>query len=834
MAYQNAQLPGENPLLNRFFLSPQEKKDWERGKQMVKQFYYQQTTNDGLSFFKQRNARQIEILLWAKGSQNMKEFLDYLSVSDANKSFVNIDMTQQRVAAQFLNTIVESMAKNEFYPCVYAVDDGSINEKENREIEAIYRMKEVETIKDIQKQSGLQFEPDNVYIPDDELSAKVYYKIQDRLPKEIRFEEYLKRVAEKIKFGRILSRKGLYDLASLNFEATKIERSLDGDYTVRKCIPTNCIYNFFMNDSGDYEITMFGEFYNIKVKDYRKKYGKSPTNPNGLTEEQIFNLAKLSTTKTLGKFNFMWDNQWANTTFMHTRPYDDFSILVLDCMINCGENVYYVSKKDAYGKEDIQRKNGVPYAPQIKKDGTVVQQQKPDDVEIIESQRTTWMNGVYAPYGDTLLYWGEPDVIISDYTDTNRSLCPYSVNIPGNDGEYVPSLFERALEPLREYTMVKLKRKQIISKLKPTGIRIDVESARNIDLGSGDSIPWEEVVKIYDQTGNELWSSKGIDPLERTAPPLSNTVQNDDIQKIIGLTNIMEGILNEIRMLLGSSVYLEGGDLGDRTAATLAENQIEQASNVFGYVMNGHLQVWEETYYKLCLLKWKDIVTQEPESKDDLLNTRFNVSVKMKLSDYEKQQLESDINRFSQMPDAQGNPSITPVDAFMLRQIDDNKLATWYLAKTWQENRKNAIQESQQLQQQNAQIQQQSAAQAAQQALEAQQQKIQDEKDMLDYRYTKEKELAFINVIGQVAAKGGFDPKIFMPVINQLIPNLSIPLSEENKDMVNGVQAKEMADAMQQNEMAQQNNGGQNQPAQGQMPMNMMQQSNQQPVMQNQ
>lgn len=823
MPYQT-DLPSTDPLLNRFFLSPIEKANKEKGKELVRAFYRQQTSNDGLAFFKNRNLRQREILLWAKGSQSMKEFLDYFNVSDGNKAYVNMDMIQQRIAAQFVNTLVESMSKNEFYPCVKAIDDGSINEKEERELEAIFRMKEVETIKDIQQQTGLQFEPDNVFIPDDELSAKVYFKLQDRLPKEIRFEEKLKKINEDIKFDRVLNRKGLYDLVTLNGEFLKIEKC-DGGYTVRKCIPVNMVYNFFMNDSGDYEITMIGEFYNLKVKDYRRKYGKSPTNPNGLTEQQIFNLAKLSTTRNNGKWNFQWQNLY-NNSVGYTCPYDDYSILVLDCMINCGENVYYVSKKDNFGREDIQKKNGVPYAPQIKKDGTVINQIKPDDVEIIQSERSVWMNGVYAPFGDELLSWCEPDVIISNYTDTSRTLCPYSVNIPNNDGEYVPSLFERAMEPLKEYSIVKLKRKQLIAKLKPSGIRIDVESARNLDLGSGDSIAWEEVVRIYDQTGNELWSSKGIDPLERTTPPLSNTVRTDDIQQIIGLTNTLLGIVNEIRMLLGSSVYLEGGDLGDRTAAKLAENQIDQAPNVFGYVMNGHAQVWEETYRKLCLLYWNDIVKEEPESKEDLLNTRFDVSVKMKSTEYEKQLTEQDIQRYSQVPDAQGNPSLTPKDAVIIRQIDDGKLREWYLASTWEDNRKNAIKDSERLQAQNAQVQQASAQQAAAAAAEQQKEKLAAEKEMLDYKSTKEKELAMVNGMWMGISKGFINPSIALPVLQQLMPNISIPLAVENDDLERGMKAKVMEEQM---EAMQQEPQQQSQ----QMPPQMMQQNQQPQIQQN-
>ena len=124
----NSEFASSNPLLQRFFLSDKEKASKEIGLRIVKAFYSAQMANStSLNFFKARNARWIEILLWSKGSQNMREFLDYINVSDANKAWVNIDMTQQRIAAQFVGTLVESMAKSRTYVCVNAIDDGSMN-----------------------------------------------------------------------------------------------------------------------------------------------------------------------------------------------------------------------------------------------------------------------------------------------------------------------------------------------------------------------------------------------------------------------------------------------------------------------------------------------------------------------------------------------------------------------------------------------------------------------------------------------------------------------------------------------------------------------------------
>ena len=813
---QNPQFP--DPLLQRFFLSPQEKADKEKGKAIVKALYSRQTSNDSnLNFFKARSARWQMLRLWAKGSQNMQEFLDYMNISDGNKAWVNIDTTPSRLAVQFLGTIVESMAKNKTYACVNAIDDGSVTEKENRMYEALFRMHEIETIKQAQQQSGVQLEPTGAYVPDDEIAAKVHFELEDKLPKEIRFEKLIASLQNDISFDTVANRKTLTTLSVLNCAVTKIEKLPDGNYTARVCVPDNMVYNFFMNDTGDCEITEIGEFYNLKVKDFRSRFGKSPDRPDGLEEKEIYELAKLSSNKNIGTngaalFNYAWNNNYALNNYNMNRPYDDCSILVLDCEINFAEDNYYVSKKDNFGRETLQAKKSIPYQ-QTNKKGEIIQQQKPDDVQVIKSKRNTWMRGVYAPYGDKLLYWGAPDIIISPFTDYYKPLCSYSINIPGNDGEYIPSLFERIIEPLREYQLTKLKRKQLIAKLRPSGFKIDVESARNIDLGNGDSVAWEEVIRIYDQTGNELWSSKGIDPMQPAAPAISPGVQDETIQKIIGLTNVLQGIMQEIRTLIGSSVYLEGGDLGDRTATSLAENQVAQASNVFGYIVNGNNKLWEDTFYKICLLHWNDIVKQEPESKDDMINTRFNLSVKIKATEYQKQLLEQDIQRYSQVVDATGNPAISPKDAMILREIDDFKLARWYLAATVESNRRKSIQESQILQSQNAQVQQQSAQQAAEQQAQLKQMEIQQEKDMIVFQTQENMKLALLNGYMSAMQHGVVNPNVIMPLIQQLIPNIEIPLQQENQQMQQAIAAQQQQQMQQ--AMVEQQQGGQQQLPQG-------------------
>lgn len=778
----------DDPILNRLFLSPAEKMEKENGRKIVKAFYSAQTSNSSsLNFFKLRNARWIELLLWAKGSQKMAEFLGFMNVSDANKAWLNIDMEQSRIASQFVGTLVESMAKNRVYPCVSAVDDGSISEKEERLFDALYRMHEVQTIHQVQQAMGQQVEPPTAYVPDNEMSARLYFELEDRLPKEIRFEKMLAKVQSDINFEKVANRKTLFDITVCNFGATKIEKLGPLQYTVRKCVTTNMVYNFFINDTGELEVTEIGEFVNIKVKDFRKKFLKTADNPGGLDEADIFDLAKKSAHVSLGVFNYMWSDSWAQNTTYLSLPYDDSSIMVLDCEINCGEDVYYVETKGPHWKANIQPKKGIPYQQTTKK-GEVINQAKPDNVDVIKRQKNTWMRGIYAPYGDVMCYWGAPDIIISSYTDVANPLSSYSVVIPNNDGEYTPSLFERIMEPLREYQFTKLQRKKIISQVRSTGIRIDVENARNLDLGNGNSIAWEEVLRIYQNTGVELYSSKGLDPLQREGPALGNTVHDESIEKIIGLTNVMLGIANEIRQLIGVPPSRDGSPLPSRTPAELAENQNQSSYNVTDFVLDYNMQLWEDTFKKLCLLHWNDIVKTEPESKDDILNTRFDVSTKMKISEYEKQITEADIQRFSQMPDENGMPLLSPKDAIMIREIDDYKLRCIYLDETLKKNRQAASDQAAKIQKDQLDHTQLAGQQAAQQAQQLEQQKQQG----VDAKNRDEKELALINGIlamqDTAITKGTDIPQEWKPVVAAMISNIMMPVLAKNQQMQQALQ----------------------------------------------
>lgn len=821
------QQPLSDILQNLPFENPSEIALKITGQKLAKRIYSDQWgANTNLSFFSIRAARWLDIEKWSLGKQDMTQFYPFMNMvpDAANKVWANIDMTPTNLGPLFVGVKVESIAKTDEYPCVKAIDSNSEDEKADRMFEALWRMKEVENIKEMQQAAGVQLEPTDAYVPDDELSAKVYFELEDRLPKEIKFEKILANSLISADYQRVLKPKLLRDNVVFNFESTKIEKLGQREYTFRNCIPKNCFYNFFLSDTGKQELSYFGEVYNLKVKDARRKYGKTEDRPNGLSEQELYDFAKKSSqnfpANPIG-FNHQFSQQYSS--FNGNTPWDDYSCFVIDFSIEVSESDYFVTKVDSYGKQNIAPKNGIP---------------KPTSERAViqKKDKTRWWNGVYAPYADIMVSWGK-DLTILDYTNTERALCPYSVNIPNNNGEYAPSLFERAMEPIKRHALIVLKIKLLIGKLSPAQYRVDIEGARDVLDGTGNVYTWEQIVQIKDATGVELYSSKGLDPLTPGNPTFSAATADPTINNIIQLSELLKSTEAEIRVLLGTPIYLDGADVGQRTAAKLAEGQAEGAFNVTGFIPNGHNQLMEDTLNKICILHWQDVVTDKQESSQDLINTVFRTSVKMKSTEYEKQLLEQDIQRYSQMPDAQDNPSVSLKDAMMIRNIPDYKMQCWYLASVFEENRRKAIKDSERLQAQNAKVQEDSLQAKADNDAALEDKKMQAEKDLEMFRSTQAKELALVQGYMAAIAKGTISADMIMPVIQQLMPNLIIPLKIENNHLAQISQQQDIAQ-QQGVQQAQQDQQEQNDPNNQQQGMaqpqaqQMQPQQPQSPVMQ--
>lgn len=754
-------------LLQVQFSSPQQRNDKEFGRKLLSRIYKEQNNIGSVFFFAGRAAQLKENQKWAMGRQTIQEFLDLLKI-DGNNAYTGIDPTPNRTGPQFVETLVNSMAQNDEYPCVTAVDDGSMTIKEKRKMDAYTRMHSQQQIAAMEDASGMMLEPPDAYVPEDELSAEVYFKLQDRLPIEIEFEQKVEKTMLDNEYS-MLKRRLLRDGIVGNIMCNKLEKESYGFIGIRKCSIPNMIYNFFMSDSGKMELTYIGEVYSLKVRDLRKKYGRS------MSEKEIFDICKTATVMNVAN-RFTW--QWMETyQYATDRPYDDYNVMVFDCEIKVFDTDHWVSKPDKYGKEILDLKKGIP---------------KPtsEDAKVITKNKFTVYRGVYAISSDKMLYWGLPDVVIKPYQDISEALFSYTINIPNNDGEYIPSLFERALEPLKQYVLCKFKLKQLIAAMAPAGISIDVESIRDIEM-NGKILPWEEIVKIRNQSGVVLWSSRSaVNPMDgNQKPPIEGIANAESVAQLNELAMVMDRSMQEIRSVLGVPLYRDGSDLPPRMGQGVIQNQTANANNVTDYIKWGYKSLIQETLHKICILKWDEVVLKE--GKHEHMDTILQVDVEMKATEYENQLIENNIATWSKTPDGNGNFLLSPKDVFFIRNIKNYKLQDLYLTNMVEQNRKKAMEQSAKLQAQNGKIQQDSAAQQLNGKMEIEKLKKQmDSQVRLTEGKNKKEEILLAGFMKMLETTGNV-PQILQPAADLIVKSIILPLVQENKAQEEEMQAQE-------------------------------------------
>ena len=101
----------------------------------------------------------------------------------------------------------------------------------------------------------------------------------------------------------------------------------------------------------------------------------------------------------------------------------------------------------------------------------------------------------------------------------------------------------------------------------------------------------------------------------------------------------------------------------------------------------------------------------------------------------------------------------------------------------------------------NAKAQQESLLIKAKEDARIEKDKIASQRELEVFKSTQAKELSLLNGFMAAIGKGIIPPDIIMPAIQQLVPNIAIPLSMENKQLAKTQETNDMAEEQKSQEM---------------------------------
>lgn len=669
-------------ILNFHLGTIKSKRDEKEGLKISK--YLEKAFNSG--YFSKRNKKFDKNRKFARGRQPMAEFLDLLNV-DGKEAFVNLDMKAPAIAPKFIQVMIGGFMKREEKVRVSAIDPISTNKKKYEREEAEFRMNFGDEVRQVEEQAGLKLIPDNAYTPEDYEELDLFFGGQYQLPEEIMFEKGITAVLDTSGWD-VIKRKLLEDMIEVGLACTKVSSSRDGKITVRRVIPENLIYSY--SDYDDFrDMSFIGEVIAMKISDLREMY------PN-LDEEKFFKVSQKSKNYTS---SVKWEEKFRYNV---DRPYDDWTVDVLDFEIRTVDSMIYQARINKFGNLIVEKKDKEPLKVS-------------DNKEIIRKTMKVNYHGVYVMNSDIMLEWGVAKNMIkpSIAKELSDVFFSYSLYMHENLDLENMAIPERMETSIRQMTLAHLKIQQLVAKLRPSGLIIDIDALSDISLGQGKNVTPMEIQQIYDQTGNIYYRRKSEDGDQMNGVPISEAPNSGSIGQIQELITVYNHYLTRLRDEIGVNEYREGASVNPKLGLGVQRSQVEASNNATDFIYDGYLNLYKQTSFKSALLLYDSVLYGGQQYRDflsdeEVKDKQFDVIVEVLPDEAEKQFLNSMIQT------AISANAIEFEDAFKVKNIKNYKLAEMYLSKAKRKKMKDDMQKAQQNSEMNAQSQQQSIMTKAQ------------------------------------------------------------------------------------------------------------------------
>jgi len=311
-----------------------------------------------------------------------------------------------------------------------------------------------------------------------------------------------------------------------------------------------------------------------------------------------------------------------------------------------------------------------------------------------------------------LLEWKMAENMTRPYADTTKVEMNYAICAPRMYKGRIESMVSKCIGFADMIQLTHLKLQQVMSRLVPDGVFLDMDGLAEVDLGNGTNYNPAEALNMYFQTGSIVGRSLNQDgEMNRGRIPVQELTSSSGQAKIQSLIQTYQYYLQMIRDVTGLNEARDGS-LPDKSTLVGLQKMAANASNVATkHIVQSSLYLTLKIAENIAL-KVADAL-QFPLTSESLVNSisTYNVStldqvkrlnlhdfgifLQLEPDDEEKAQLEANM----QMALQQG--SIDLEDVIDIRQIHNLKLANQMLKI----KRKEKSKQDQAVQQSNIQAQ---------------------------------------------------------------------------------------------------------------------------------
>lgn len=695
----------------------------------------------GTSRFYNHRQEFHRLRLYSRGEQSTQRYKDEFAV-DGDLSYLNLDWTPVPIIKKFVDIVVNGMQDRGFSIQAYSQDSTSTVERKRYFDTLKGEMENRAALEELEAITGQEvFENKKETLPTSDEELMIHAELGYKQGIEIAEELAINQVLDASQYEDLVKKRVDEDLTVIGIGAAKHVFNPNTGIDVEYVDPANLVYSWSEEPYFD-KVTYYGEVKRLNIKDLKSMF------PDMTPEEMRRNLDIGS-----GHYDYQglhYDEDQSNR--------DPNLLEVLFFCWKTNENIIYKIKENVNGGMKAIRKDESFDPP---KDGD-----NRYKYEKTHKVREVIYEGV-AVLGDTqkVLKWEKSKNMLRPKSSTYNVVMPYVVASPSYYKGRIESLVSRITKYADLIQLTHLKMQQVIQRMTPSGVYLDVDGLAEVDLGDGNNYNPREALNMYFQTGSVIGRSKTVDDDFNHAKIPIQELPGGSGAQLETLIASYNQYLSMIRDMTGLNEARDGSQPEERSLVGVQKLAAANSNTATKHILDAGLYITKRIAEGISL-RISDLLEYSEMKKNFVMQIgKYNTGVldeikKLHMHDFgvfielepdaeERQLLENNLQN------AISRDLIMPEDVIQVRGVRNIKLANQLLRvlRKKKEDRDQVLkQENQRLEaqllQESAQATAQADAQAeqikAQAKIQLEQAKSQFKLQEFDAEAEKEKEIILL------------------------------------------------------------------------------------------
>ena len=638
-------------------VSDAEKASWEYGTQVGQAIEYEwfgQGRTNGNRYLTSWNQFH-QLRLYARGEQSIQKYKDELSIN-GDLSYLNLDWKPVPILSKFVDIVVNGISAKAYDIKAYAQDPSSIKKRTDYASMLYEDMVSKEYLDSLQQTLGINlYQTPNIdTVPESKDELELHMQLSYKQSVEIAEEEAIASVLAQNKFD--LTRRRLnMDLTVLGMAVAKTSFNTAEGITVDYVDPAYVVYSYTEDPNFD-DVYYVGEVKSITIPELKKEF------PD-IGEEELERIQSMPG-------NSQYITGWGN--------YDENTVQVLYFDYKTYHNQVFKIKETPQGLMKALEKPDSFNPPEN------------DNFERVSRSIEVLYNGAKVLGSNEMIKWELAENMSRPTADTTKVEMNYALCAPRMYKGRIESIVSKCIGFADMIQLTHLKLQQVLSRMVPDGVYLDMDGLAEVDLGNGTNYNPAEALNMYFQTGSIVGRSLTQDgDMNPGKVPIQELNSSSGQAKISALIQTYQYYLQMIRDVTGLNEARDGTAM-DKNSLVGLQKMAANASNVATRHINQSslyitLKLAENVALKIAdALEFpltrsalqNSISTFNIKTLDEIVNLNlhdFGIFLELEPDEEEQAQLENNI----QVALQQGGIDLE--DAIDLRNIKNLKLANQML-----------------------------------------------------------------------------------------------------------------------------------------------------------